>query len=99
MIQIYVLFINDQNKDVLFNRLPIIQGGTFSFLAPIFAILSLPTWKCPAPELMANMTAEMKTELWQVRMREIQGAIIVSSLFEVALGFFGIHYNFSHFHR
>ena len=59
-------------------------------MASTFAILSLPIWKCPAPELMANMTSQMKTELWQVRMREIQGAIIVSSLFEVALGLFGI---------
>ena len=77
----------------LCDRLPIIQGGTFAFLAPTLAILSLPMWKCPAPELIADMTPEMKTELWQVRMREIQGAIIVSSLFEVALGLFGIRGN------
>ena len=25
------------------------QGGTFTFVAPSFAILSLPHWKCPAP--------------------------------------------------
>ena len=57
---------------------------------PTFAILSLPEWKCPAVEVMANMTYEDKTELWQQRMREIQGAIIVASLFEVAVGMFGI---------
>ena len=28
-------------------RLPIIQGGTFSFLVPTIAILSLPEFKCP----------------------------------------------------
>ena len=28
-------------------RLPIIQGGTYSFLTPVFAILALPKWKCP----------------------------------------------------
>lgn len=28
-------------------RLPIVQGGTFSFLTPTFAILSLPQWTCP----------------------------------------------------
>ena len=39
---------------------------------------------------MANMTYQDKTELWQQRMREIQGAVIVASLFEVAVGMFGI---------
>ena len=29
-------------------RLPIVQGGTFSFLVPTIAILSLPANKCPA---------------------------------------------------
>jgi len=28
------------------NRLPIVQGGTFSFLTPTIAILSLPRWTC-----------------------------------------------------
>lgn len=31
-------------------RLPIVQGGTFSFLTPTFAILSLPQWTCPTPQ-------------------------------------------------
>ena len=29
-------------------RLPIVQGGTFSFLTPTIAILSLPKWQCPS---------------------------------------------------
>ncbi len=29
-------------------RLPIVQGGTFSFLAPTFAILTLKRNECPA---------------------------------------------------
>lgn len=70
-------------------RLPIIQGGTFSLLVPTFAILSLPEWQCPDKEVIANMTYEDKTELWQTRMREVQGAITVASLFEVATGCFG----------
>lgn len=32
------------------SRLPIVQGGDFGFLAPTFAILSLPQWTCPKPE-------------------------------------------------
>ncbi|XP_070564739.1 solute carrier family 23 member 1-like [Ptychodera flava] len=82
---------------VLFGvRLPIVQGGTYSFLTPTFALLSLPQWQCPAepgPELEAilqNMTSSERTELWQVRMREIQGAIMVASCFQVLIGFTGI---------
>ncbi|PVD30288.1 hypothetical protein C0Q70_09552 [Pomacea canaliculata] len=90
-------------------RLPILQGSTFSFLVPTFAILSLPRWKCPASnttisELSDNITVTMTTpntslgsstpedfqEVWQSRLREIQGAIMVASLFQVAIGFSGI---------
>ena len=71
-------------------RLPIVQGVTFSFLVPTFAILNLPEWKCPSVEAMSNMTYEDKTELWQLRMREIQGAIIVASTFQIAMGMLGI---------
>lgn len=71
-------------------RLPIIQGGTPSFLVPTFAILSLPEWKCPAPESVSFMPYENRTELWQMRMREVQGSIIVASLFQVVFGLTGI---------
>eukprot|EP00096_Caligus_rogercresseyi_P014539 TRINITY_DN7039_c0_g1_i1.p1 TRINITY_DN7039_c0_g1~~TRINITY_DN7039_c0_g1_i1.p1 ORF type:complete len:555 (-),score=51.88 TRINITY_DN7039_c0_g1_i1:374-2038(-) len=74
-------------------RLPIIQGGTFSFIAPAIAILSLPPFKCPEnfeTVGFGNMTYEAKTEEWQVRMRELQGAIIVSSLVQIILGFSGL---------
>ena len=33
--------------DFVHSRLPIIQGGTITFLVSINAILSLPKWKCP----------------------------------------------------
>ena len=71
-------------------RLPIIQGGTFSFFAPTFAILSLPHNKCPADGWGEDMTYEDKTEEWMKRMREVQGAIIVASLVQVIIGYFGI---------
>ncbi|XP_031849679.1 solute carrier family 23 member 1 [Nomia melanderi] len=71
-------------------RLPLVQGGTISFLVPTLAILNLPQWKCPAPEVLEEMSAENRTELWQVRMRELSGAIAVSSLFQVVVGFGGI---------
>lgn len=35
---------------LIFIRLPIVQGGTFAFITPTFAILSLPKWACPTAE-------------------------------------------------
>ena len=71
-------------------RLPILQGGAFAFVVPTFAILNLPEWKCPEREDMLNMTYEDKTELWQLRMREVQGAIMVASSLEIFIGAFGL---------
>eukprot|EP00093_Oithona_nana_P004998 04998.XXX_115818_113896_1 [CDS] Oithona nana genome sequencing. len=74
-------------------RLPIIQGGTFSFFAPTFAILSLSHNQCPADfddNGWGDISYEDKTEEWQKRMREVQGAIIVASLVQVIIGYFGI---------
>jgi len=36
-----------------------------------------------------NLTYENKTEEWQRRMREIQGAISVSAIFQILIGYFG----------
>ncbi|XP_020292832.1 solute carrier family 23 member 1 isoform X2 [Pseudomyrmex gracilis] len=71
-------------------RLPLVQGGTISFLVPTLAILNLPQWQCPAQEVLNQMTPENRTELWQIRMRELSGAIAVSALFQVIIGFGGI---------
>ncbi|KAG7198924.1 hypothetical protein KM043_015738 [Ampulex compressa] len=71
-------------------RLPLVQGGTISFLVPTLAILNLPQWKCPPVEIMNEMSHENRTELWQIRMRELSGAIAVSALFQVIIGFCGI---------
>lgn len=72
-------------------RLPIVQGGTFSFLVPAIAILNL-RGPCPAP-LAENATSIERAELtdeWQSRMREIQGVIMVASCFQIFIGFSGI---------
>lgn len=71
-------------------RLPIVQGGTISFLVPTLAILNLPQWKCPSNEAFAVLTAEEKTELWELRMRELSGAIAISALFQVFIGLTGL---------
>lgn len=75
-------------------RLPIVQGGTFAFLAPTFAILSLERNQCPADfdsNGWGNMSYEDKTEEWQRRMREVQGAIAVASVFQLLIGYLGIY--------
>ena len=77
-------------------RLPIVQGGTFTFLAPTFALLAIPRFSCPDDfdtNGWGNMTFEEKTEEWQIRMREVQGAICISSIFQVIFGYFGNHFN------
>ncbi|XP_037308195.2 solute carrier family 23 member 2 [Pungitius pungitius] len=82
-------------------RLPILQGGTFSFITPTLAILALPKWQCPAPKgsvtgptPLQNTTGlpdnDNSDEVWMSRMREIQGAILVSSLLQIVLGFSGL---------
>ncbi|KAL9967144.1 hypothetical protein ACROYT_G025317 [Oculina patagonica] len=74
-------------------RLPIVHGGSSAFLIPTFAILSLPQWTCPKPEENENSTQSSlinNYDVWKPQMREIQGAIIVSSLFQVVIGFTGL---------
>ncbi|XP_062318853.1 solute carrier family 23 member 2 [Osmerus eperlanus] len=80
-------------------RLPILQGGTFSLITPTLAILALPKWKCPAPGApsvsmeLQNATDFLQgdpDEVWKSRMREIQGAILVSSLLQLVLGLSGM---------
>ena len=57
------------------NRLPIVQGGTFSFLAPTFAICGM---------------AALAQAGWEVRMQHVQGAIIAGSLVEIGVGATGL---------
>lgn len=64
-------------------RLPIVQGGTISFLVPTLAILGLPTWKCPEQSILTAMTPEQRREVWTTRMCELSGAIAVSALFQL----------------
>lgn len=87
-------------------RLPIIQGVTFSFLAPTAAILNLPQWACPGNSTRDLMKVNDTTqsffnyslsepelnsrEVWQIRIRELQGGICVASLFQVVLGVSGL---------
>ncbi|KAK3524425.1 hypothetical protein QTP70_027968 [Hemibagrus guttatus] len=73
-------------------RLPLFQASAFAFLIPAQAILRLERWKCPPEEeIYGNWTLPLNTaHIWQPRIREIQGAIIVSSMVEVVIGLVGI---------
>ncbi|XP_053504351.1 solute carrier family 23 member 1 [Ictalurus furcatus] len=73
-------------------RLPLFQASAFAFLIPAQAILRLERWKCPPEEeIYGNWSLPLNTtHIWQPRIREIQGAIIVSSLVEVVIGLVGI---------
>ena len=57
------------------NRLPIIQGGTFSFLAPTFAICAM---------------AGVAEAGFEVRIQHVQGAIILGALTEIVVGATGL---------
>ncbi|EDV23956.1 uncharacterized protein TRIADDRAFT_26431, partial [Trichoplax adhaerens] len=69
-------------------RLPIVQGGSFAFVAPIVAIMALDKWKDTCNLTLAQQRNQ--TEMWQSRIREIQGGIMLSSLFQIIIGFSGI---------
>ncbi|KAJ8269071.1 hypothetical protein COCON_G00116780 [Conger conger] len=74
-------------------RLPILQGGTFTFLAPSMAMLSMPEWKCPAwteNATLVNTSSPVFIEVWQSRIRELQGSIMVASCLQVLVGFSGL---------
>jgi len=62
------------------NRLPVIQGGTFSFLGPTFAIIGM----VGAQKLSGDLP------MWQIQVQHVAGAIMIASVFEIVLGYTGI---------
>uniref|UniRef100_A0A8B9DNP1 Solute carrier family 23 member 1 n=1 Tax=Anser cygnoides TaxID=8845 RepID=A0A8B9DNP1_ANSCY len=73
-------------------QLPLFQASALAFLVPAKSILALEKWRCPPEEqIYGNWTLPLNTShIWQPRMREIQGAIVVSSLVEVVIGLLGL---------
>lgn len=62
-------------QTTLGNRLPIVQGGTFSFLAATFAICGM---------------AGLSSAGFEVRMAHVQGAIIAGAIAEIFVGYTGL---------
>uniref|UniRef100_A0AAQ5X1R9 Solute carrier family 23 member 1 n=1 Tax=Amphiprion ocellaris TaxID=80972 RepID=A0AAQ5X1R9_AMPOC len=71
-------------------RLPLFQASAFAFLIPAQAILSLDRWKCPPEGEIGRFLPLNTSHIWQPRIREIQGAIMVSSLVELMVGLCGL---------
>lgn len=69
-------------------RLPIIQGANFAYVAPSITILATSFPPCDTLDL-SSLTEDEKREQWQIRMRELQGAIAVSAVLQVFLGLSG----------
>ena len=65
-------------QTVIGNRYPIVQGGTFSMLAPALAIIGV---------VAAGNPSE---PLWEASILELQGAVIIAGLVEVLIGYFGV---------
>ncbi|MDZ5813197.1 solute carrier family 23 protein, partial [Halorubrum sp. AD140] len=61
------------------NRYPIVQGAPFSMLAPALAVIGVVTANPPA-DIVA----------WRAALLQLQGAIIVAALAEVAIGYLGL---------
>jgi xanthine/uracil permease len=62
-------------QTVLGNRYPIVQGGTFSMLAPALAIIGV----------LSTQGAD-----WQTMLLYLQGAVIVAGLTEAVIGYTGV---------
>ena len=74
------------------NRLPIIQGGTFSFLGPTIAIVTMASLKDDAiAASLGNLAGdELIRETWQIRLQHVQGAVIMGAIAEIVIGYSGL---------
>ncbi|KAK9835389.1 hypothetical protein WJX81_006828 [Elliptochloris bilobata] len=68
------------------DRLPIIQGGSFAYLTPAFAIIA----QVKARGAWVDSADGTNHARFLVTMRELQGGIIASSLFIIFLGISGL---------
>ncbi|EOD37281.1 hypothetical protein EMIHUDRAFT_225733 [Emiliania huxleyi CCMP1516] len=65
------------------DRLPIVQGGSFAFLSPTFAVIGQVRAMVASGEIGAE-------EQFEQTMRRIQGAILTCGFIQVALGYSGV---------
>ncbi|XP_048244534.1 solute carrier family 23 member 1-like [Haliotis rufescens] len=77
-------------------RLPIIQSISYSFITPVISLMSISEWQCPYTDPSVNATSlpevgsDGHRSMWKARLAEVQGALMVSSLFQIVIGFSGL---------
>lgn len=76
------------------NRLPIVQGGTFSFLGPTIAICTMAALNdqtIAATLQLGDVSKEvLARETWQFRLQHVQGAIIIGAAVQILIGYSGL---------
>lgn len=75
---------------VLGVRLPIIQGGSHTFVAPIVVMMTLDQFKCPTDEINGLHGNHSLAIPWERRIREVQGNLILASITQVVVGGLGL---------
>ena len=55
----------------VFFRLPVVQGGTFTFVLPITALMSLERWACPGKPNSINRFQQLKATLCDLQKKSI----------------------------
>ena len=63
------------SQQLIGNKLPIIQGGSFAFLGPTFAIIGM---------------VQAQGGGWEMCIQHVAGAVMFASIFEIILGYSGI---------
>jgi nucleobase transporter 1/2 len=76
----FVSGINTLIQTTIGSRLPVVQGGSFAYLPPVFQIIAY-------PDLQA---IEDDSQRFEETFRTIQGAIIVAGLVQIAIGYTGV---------
>uniref|UniRef100_A0A671NMD7 Si:dkey-106n21.1 n=1 Tax=Sinocyclocheilus anshuiensis TaxID=1608454 RepID=A0A671NMD7_9TELE len=70
-------------QTTLGTRLPILQGGTFTFITPTLAILALPKWRCPGTSATPHLNATNSAAL-------LMDGVEMASMLQLVLGLSGL---------
>ena len=80
-------------------RLPIIQSVSYTFITPIFVVMSLETSKCPYNHVGSGAYNITQLPLkgspghkayWHSNLAELQGSLMVASVVQLIIGFTGL---------
>ncbi|XP_050533537.1 solute carrier family 23 member 1-like isoform X2 [Daktulosphaira vitifoliae] len=77
-------------QTILGIRLPITQNSGFVYMICSLYILDMPKWQCSNEGDLYSMGPEARTLEWQLRIRDLQGTIIIISIIQMLLGYSGI---------